>query len=266
MHDDAGYLSGMLLSFLVVLARMGGVIAFVPLPGFRTAPLAPKVVLITSLTLVMLPRWPAIDLSLTSADGAQLLAQLLSLLAREAGLGILLGLGVAFLNESFVLAMQFLGFQAGYSYAAAIDPNTLADSSVLQLIAHLIATLLFFAAGLDGLVLAAFARSLEVVPPGGGLPAGPIAPAIVRMGAEMFIVALRLALPVIALLLMVDITLALLGRLDNHLQLLTAAFPVKMLTAMLLLVAIAPLLPGLYSRAAEQMLRNLLQWAGPPQG
>lgn len=263
MPGDAGILPGMLLSFLVVLTRMGGAIVFVPLPGFRTAPAAPKAILIASLTLVMLPRWPAIPLNLASADGAQLLAQFLALLAGEAALGILLGLGVAFLNESFVLAMQFLGFQAGYSYAATIDPNTQADSSVLQVIAQLVAALLFLAAGLDRVVLAAFARSFEVIPPGGGLPAGPLAPVMIGMGAQMFVVALRLALPVIALLLMVDITLALLGRLDNHLQLLTAAFPVKMLAAMLLLAATAPLLPGVYGRAAEQMLRNLLQWAGP---
>ena len=44
--------------------------------------------------------------------------------------------------------------------------------------------------------------------------------------------ALRLALPVVALLLMVDVALALLGRLNQQLQLLALAFPAKMLTAL----------------------------------
>ena len=49
----------------------------------------------------------------------------------------------------------------------------------------------------------------------------------------MFSVGLRLALPVVALLVMVDVALALLGRLNPQLQLLSLAFPVKMLTALL---------------------------------
>ena len=46
---------------------------------------------------------------------------------------------------------------------------------------------------------------------------------------------MRLALPVVALLMLVDLALALLGRLNAQLQLLTLAFPAKMLAALLLL-------------------------------
>ena len=71
----------------------------------------------------------------------------------------------------------------------------------------------------------------------GGLPTrderpfrfGPsAAPAIIRLGAILFSVGLRLALPVVALLVMVDVALALLGRVNAQLQLLSLAFPLKM--------------------------------------
>ncbi len=251
-----------LLSFLLVLTRIGGAIVFVPLPGFRAAPPAPKVVFVLALAVVMLPQWPEVDMAVIG-NGSSALLHLIALTVMEACLGVVLGLGVAFLNETFVLAMQFLGFQAGYSYASTIDPNTQADSSILQIIAQLFAGLMFLAAGLDRVVISAFARSFDVLPPGSGLPEGALGAVAVHLGAQMFVIALRLALPVIALLLMVDLTLALLGRLDNHLQLLTAAFPIKMLAAMLVLAGIAPLFPGVYSRAAEQMLRGLMQWVGP---
>ena len=49
----------------------------------------------------------------------------------------------------------------------------------------------------------------------------------IRLGATLFSVGMRLALPVVALLVMVDVALALLGRINAQLQLLTLAFPAK---------------------------------------
>ena len=71
------------------------------------------------------------------------------------------------------------------------------------------------------------------------------AEAIIRLGSSLFAFGLRLALPVIALLLMVDIALALLGRLNQQLQLLSLAFPLKMLTALLVLSWMAAVFPRL---------------------
>ena len=54
---------------------------------------------------------------------------------------------------------------------------------------------------------------------------------------------MRLALPVVALLVMVDVALALMGRLNAQLQLLSLAFPAKMLLALLMLSWVAALFP-----------------------
>ncbi len=46
---------------------------------------------------------------------------------------------------------------------------------------------------------------------------------------------MRLAFPVVGLLVMVDLTLALLGRINAHLQLNSMAFPAKILATLLIL-------------------------------
>jgi flagellar biosynthetic protein FliR len=133
--------------------------------------------------------------------------------------------------------------QAGYAYASTIDPNTEADSGILLVVAQLFAGMLFFALGRDREVLRLFAQSLDTVPAGAyvlGLPATEIA---IRLGANLFTVGVRLALPVVALLVMVDFALALMGRLNQQLHLLHLAFPAKMLTALLVLSWIAVLFP-----------------------
>ena len=63
--------------------------------------------------------------------------------------------------------------------------------------------------------------------------------------------------PVVALLMMVDLSLALLGRINTQLQLLMLAFPTKMMISMALLAAIAVVLLVLYRAAAEPTFRAL---------
>ena len=74
-----------------------------------------------------------------------------------------------------------------------------------------------------------------------------MARSVVRLGGEMLSVGLRLALPVLALLLLVDLSLALLGRLNAQLQLLSMAFPAKMMTALVLLVWMTAVFPRIYA-------------------
>lgn len=251
MSADLALPVPLVFGFILVLARVAGAVSFVPVPGFRNAPATARAVLALSLAVALLPLWPRVDLSgLHPGEfGMWLLA--------EGAFGITVGLAVAFLNEAFVLASQIFGLQAGYGYASTIDPATEADSSVLQLLAHLAAGLLFFAIGLDREVIRLFAASLESYPPGTFLLTLSSAEAILGLGAGMFAVAVRLALPVVTLLVLVDLSLALLSRIDAQLQLLTLAFPAKMLVSMALLAALAVLLPALYRSAAGAMLRAL---------
>ena len=52
---------GTLYAFLLVLARVGGALVFVPLPGVKSAPQAARVALALGFTLALSARWPAVD-------------------------------------------------------------------------------------------------------------------------------------------------------------------------------------------------------------
>lgn len=245
-----------LLSFLLVLARVGAALTFVPLPGIRQGPAVARVLLTLGVTLALYPAWPS---PRTSRPDAGLLA---AWLLAEAAFGCTVGLAVAFLNEAFLVAAQIFGLQAGYSYAATIDPTTEADSNVLLVFAQFMAGLLFFALGLHLEILRVFARSLEAYPPGSFVLTRAGAEIILGLGASMFATGLRLALPLVALLVLVDTALALLGRVHAHLQLLTLAFPLKMLGALAMLAMIAGLYLRLYRVSAEQSFLALFKVLG----
>jgi len=73
----------------------------------------------------------------------------------------------------------------------------------------------------------------------------------------MLALAVRLALPCLALLVLADLALALLGRLNAQLQLLTLAFPLKMMAALILLGWITVLLPRLLAEYAGTVFGTL---------
>ena len=240
-----------LYAFLLVLARVGGFITFLPVPGFRAAPDSVRIGLALVITFALLPVWPM----LPNAEPA--LGQLVAWAFLEAGFGLVVGLAISFLMEAFQVAMQTAAVHAGYGFATTIDPTSEADSGVLQTMAALFCGILFFTTGLDQQLIRLLAASFVRFPAGSWAPSAASLDGIVRLGSDMFSVGIRVALPIVALLILIDFALALLGRVQQQLQLLSMAFPVKMAAALALLAVLAPVIPKIFSSAAQHTLEML---------
>ena len=254
MGGDGLLSASTMLSFFLTIVRVSGVFVFVPLPGLRSAVDPARIVLVLGLTLALFPVWP-------HPRGDPGVGVFAAWLSAEAALGIGIGLAVAFAVEAFGVGAQMIGLQAGYSFASTVDPSTQADSTALIVLAQTTAAALFFAMGLDLEVVRIFARSLETCPPGSFVLARGAVEPILLAGSTMFSTGLRLALPVLAVMAMVDISLALLGRVNSQLQLLSIAFPVKMFAGLSILGWICVLLPALLrgaSAAGFAAIRSLL--------
>lgn len=234
---------------LLLLARVGAWLAFVPLPGLSRAPARFRAALAVALTLLLLPAAPAARL----ASGADLAAALLG----ELLWGLICGAATALLFEAFQLGAQIAGLQAGFSFASTIDPTSQADSAVLGVWMTLVVGCAACAGGLDRELLRALAGSVAA-------PRGPLeATLLVQLAARMFATGLALALPVIAALLVVDLALALVSRYQPNLPLLSLAFPVKMLGSLWLLGLLTPQLLRLFSQTWPATLAALRGMAAP---
>lgn len=255
MHASAAIPVSLLYAFLLVLARMAGIFIFLPLPGFKAGPDVAKITLAVALTLALYARWPAI-----AAPSSML--QMAGWMIVEAGVGVAIGLAVSFLIEAVMMAAQAISTQAGFAFASTVDPNTEADSTVLILIAQLTAAMLFFAMGLDRQLLSILARSLETHPPGTITSSRATADALVMLGSGIFSTGVRLALPLVALLFLVDLSVGLLGRLSTQLQLIALAFPVKMLASVAALSVLVLLIPQVFQQSASVLFGALRAFLG----
>lgn len=237
-------------AFLLVLARVSGAMAYVPIPGFSAGPEPVRVILALSVTLALFPLWPVVSV----VPGIGLLV---GWLVAEAALGLTVGLVVGFISEAFGFFGQMVGLQAGYSFASTIDPTTQADSGIMVILAQTVSGLLFFTLGLHREVLRLFARSLETIPPGSFQITPSAADGVIRLSSTIFSTGAQLAFPVVALMVMVDLALALLGRINAQLQLGSLTFPAKMLAGLAIISAMAGIFPVVCRAYAERLFRAL---------
>ncbi|MBY0502875.1 MAG: flagellar biosynthetic protein FliR [Bryobacteraceae bacterium] len=241
-------------AFLVCLARIGGMFVFFPWPGARTAPPLPRVFLTVALSVSLAPR---------VAGSGTPPAFLPGILLAEAALGFSAGLVLLFLMEALSFGGHLIGTQAGFSYASSIDPSTEADSTVIPVLLQWLGNVLFFAAGFDRWLMRAMVQSLEAIPPGAWQLTPGAFELVTRLLSSALETGVRLALPVAGFLLLVDLTLAVVGRLNAQFPLLNIAFPLKTGLAALALGATAGLVPAAYAKLMElagEALGGVLRW------
>lgn len=254
MHTEVFFALPLLYSFLLALARVSGFLVCVPMPGINGLPEMSRIVLALALTMCLMPVWPAAPSDAALGNGLAVIQ-----VAAEFLLGLAVGVVVSCLLEGLLMATQILGLQAGFSYAFMIDPNTQADSGVLQLAAYLMASSLFFSLGLDHVTLTTLAHSLGSGP---ALLNADSATAIIRLAGGIFTMGVRLSLPVVAFLMLLDISLAVLGKINAQLQLLSLSFSVKMLAGLVLLAAALPAFAPILRAAAGRSFQILSRMLG----
>ena len=247
------FASEALYGFLLTLTRVGAALFLVPLPAFKDLAAIARVVLVTGLTFALMPVWPRVHFDPLSSG--QFLLAVLS----ETAFGLLLGLALSFLNGTFQVAAQIISMQAGFSFASTFDPSSQADTTVFQMLSQLVAGLLFFSLGVHRQILRLLARSFDVFSPEHTSVAGASVHSLITLGGMMFTTGLRLGLPVLALLLLTELALGVLGRLHGQLQLLTLTFPVKTALSFAFLAAILTRWPALYEETARRVFEELAQ-------
>lgn len=239
------------LGFLLTLVRVGSTLMLLPLPAFKEAVHMARIVIVIAITFALMPSWPSVHLASLSVS------QFALAVMSEMAAGLILGLGIGFLHQSFQLAAQIISMQAGFSFASTFDPTSQADTTVFQMLAQLTTGLLFFILGIHQQLIRLLARSFAVFSRGDTVLNSASTRILITMGSDMFALGFRLGLPVVTLLLLVEIALALLSRLHAQLPLINLTLSAKTILSFAFFAAILIRWPTLYEHAAHQIFDSL---------
>jgi flagellar biosynthetic protein FliR len=166
--------------------------------------------------------------------------------------GLLMGYAVRFLFWAVDFAGEMIGFQMSLSLAQVFDPMSGAATNPLGRLLSLAFLLLFLL--LDGpqRLIEGLARSFMVVPLGGASLAAS-GPMLLSWTGAFFSTAVRLSMPFLVALFMVDIGLGVFSRVVPQADLFSISLPVKLLAgtaiAIAFVAAFFPLAPGLVDTA-----------------
>jgi flagellar biosynthetic protein FliR len=176
-------------------------------------------------------------------------AGLAVVLFREAAIGLALAFAIRVLIVAAEFAGHFMGYQIGLSLGSMIDPQSGVRNSSLALLYANVAVVVCFATNAHHLLIAALADSFTAIPIGlGGLDAS-LAGTVARLLGLVFILGVRIAAPVIIVMLIVEVGLALLARVAPSLNVMIAGAPLRVAIGLLVVAATVAVMPVIISRS-----------------
>ncbi|MGY1649693.1 flagellar biosynthetic protein FliR [Geodermatophilus sp. SYSU D01119] len=240
-----------LAALLLAVARAAGFVLVAPPFNTRAVPGPVKGALALALSVALLDR---VAPGLPEPTTGFLVVTAVSEVAIGAALG--------FVVQLFFTAVQFAGelldVTGGFSLQPAYDPLAMTMNSTLGRLHYLLATTLLFTSGGHLMLVRGFATSYEGLPVTGGFPADSIGEVVLTAFSAMFLAALQIAGPMVAVLLLADVALALLSRAAPALNIFAFGFPVKILLTLSLLGLTFPLLPPALDALIEQATRAIV--------
>lgn len=242
--DILGFGTTQIATFLLVLARVGGI--FTSGPVFGNANVTPmvRVAIALCLAFVFLPMAHFDASNLESASYALAVV-------KEALVGVIMGFLVSLLFTAIQMAGAFIDLEIGFGFASVVDPMSKQNNAVIGQLQNLAATLLFLAINGHHLMIRGLADSFSVLPLGQMSLSAETASGIAQSFAVIFLAALKIGAPVVGAIFLTDVSLGILSRTVPQLNVFVVGFPAKLAVGMAAVLTVMPVafgvMTGLFS-------------------
>lgn len=245
-------LDAWLAAFLWPFMRILGLLIAAPLPGSQRYPVRVKISLAILITIIIAPTLESLpETAPHTVPGVLILMQQLVI-------GLAMGFLVRLLFAAIDVAGDLIGLQMGLGFAYFYDPRNATQMPVLAQFLGLVAALAFLAMNGHLMVLAALAESFRAIPIAAGLPQAAFWRGLAGLGSAVFHTALLLSLPLIAAMLVVNLSLGVLTRAAPQLNVFAIGFPVTLVIGFGMMIFSLPYFLQVFESVAGDLLRDLL--------
>jgi flagellar biosynthetic protein FliR len=176
----------------------------------------------------------------------------------ELAAGLALGFLVYLVFAALQSAGSLIDLAGGFQMAQGYDPLSMVNGAQFTRLIQLAALALLFSSDGYQLVIGGLAGTVTAIPLGGGFHLAQPVEAITSGVSGMFVAAVQIAGPLMAVIFLADVGLGLLTRVAPALNALALGFPLKMLITLGLAGIMFLALPRVVSALAHQAARLLL--------
>ena len=238
------WLTPVLWPFIRVLALFTAL----PVFGQRQAPARVRIALSFFIAIAAAgtgPAGPSVPLDSPAA---------VLLVLQQVLIGLALGFAVRIIFSAVEFAGEVVGLEMGLNFAGFFDPATAQQATATSSLFSTLVGFLFVAMNGHLLVIDAIVQSLAA------FPVTPEPFAFLHTvrpetwGAEIFRLGLWIALPLIAMMLFVNMTLGVIARVAPQMSIFSVGFPVTLSVGLIGMTFTLPLLEQPFTAALEQML------------
>jgi flagellar biosynthesis protein FliR len=244
-----------LVAIMLGAARAGAWMVLCPPFNSRLIPVPVKALLSVGLAL---PMTPYLRSSLPSIETADIIASA----ALQVFIGAALGFVTLMLFAAIQAAGDLLDVFGGFTLAMAYDPLSQSQSSIFGRFYSLMAVTLLFATDGHQLILRGFLQTFRTLPLNASFSMGTLNDLLIRGVGEMFLAALQIAGPLIAVLFLTDAAFGLLNRVAPALNAFQLGFPAKIFLVLTLSGTAIAVLPRLLDGIVEKAVSAVLHLSG----
>lgn len=208
--------------FLICLARIAALIGSMPVFSGAQTPMRIKAGLALVFTLVVFPVVSPLLPHLSFEPFT-----LGVLLAKEAMLGVMVGFVARLIFTAVEFGGVVIGYQMGFAAANVFDPQNQRQISLISQFQNVFAILIFLAVDGHHFLLRATVESFRMLPPGSENLSGEAIPYLMELTSGMFVFAVKLSAPILAVLLLSALAMGVMARVFPQLNVFMLSYPIN---------------------------------------
>jgi flagellar biosynthetic protein FliR len=227
------------LSLFLIFIRIGTVFAVVPFFNAEIIPRRITALIALFLSFILLPLVPKIQIR---PDELNIL-MLVSILIHQMLIGLALGLAIDVIFSGIQIAGELMGFQMGFSIANVVDPMTGITAPITSNLLYITAFLLFFSFGGHHLLIKALVETFAIMPIGDRMVHTGFLMSVITYAGAMFVIGIKVSAPVVGILLLINVSFAIIARALPQMNVFLMAFPLTIAVGLIFTVLVIKMMP-----------------------
>lgn len=235
--------------YLLILSRLTGIIMLVPVFSSENIPFRVRMSLAIFISFIF---FPLVGEYLPKVIFESFYKFLLEIIC-QFFIGLLISFFIQVIFTAFILTGEFFSVQMGISFSEVLDPQSEVSMPLIGTLKNLIAILLFLTVDfeVDGYYVPAYLHIIRAIHYSFiSVPTivfdfktiGGIMNYVDQVFGIMFLIALKIGLPLVGILFITSVALGIAGKASPQLNLLNMGLQINIITGMIILIVLFPVI------------------------